>query len=65
MLCLYLTGNPDDTNVTHGDKTERVHEPRKNINRLIQFKKKNLVLISCLGSLLFPCLAKVKFPTVK
>ena len=55
MLCLYLTGNPDDTNVTHGIETERVHEPRKNINRLIQFKKKNLVLISCLGSLLFPC----------
>ena len=40
MLCLYLTGNPDDTNVTHGIETERVHEPRKNINRLIQLKKK-------------------------
>ncbi len=54
MLCLYLTGNPDDTNVTHGIETERVHEPRKNINRLIHLKK-SLVLISCLGSLLFPC----------
>ena len=39
MLCLYLTGNPDNANVTHGRKTGRVHEPRQNFDRLKQFKK--------------------------